>query len=369
MNLKDNIIKEFLRNVYLISGSACGGKTTISRLLAEKYGFYLYDMDAQYPRHRAMASKADQPDTCYHMKDFHEQWTRPIEEQARWSLSSIREQTDMVICDLIALSKDRIVVGDVLHADVIRDTLVNADQSVLLVVDPSAIRKQYFNGPEKESFYRFVARQELSELYFENIFRSLELVNESERKVMEESGLPLLDRAQYDTKEKMLAAVEELFGLTGSVMARREDIVIHKLTPDTPLYRLATDYIDHSDWVAGPHIASLLREKKYTDWETAFAAVQKGKIIGYCTFAKTDYYPDNRYAPWISGIYVDPSARGNRLSALLVEGAERYAKSCGFSRAYIPSDMTGFYERYGYRLIDRLVNFGGDTDNIFAKDL
>lgn len=39
MKIENNIIKHHLKNVYFIGGTACGGKTTISKVLAEKYGF------------------------------------------------------------------------------------------------------------------------------------------------------------------------------------------------------------------------------------------------------------------------------------------------------------------------------------------
>lgn len=38
MIFQDNVIKEYLKNVYFITGTPCGGKTTISRALGEKYG-------------------------------------------------------------------------------------------------------------------------------------------------------------------------------------------------------------------------------------------------------------------------------------------------------------------------------------------
>ena len=34
-------------------------------------------MDARYECHRAIALPEYQPNMCYHMRDFHEQWTRP----------------------------------------------------------------------------------------------------------------------------------------------------------------------------------------------------------------------------------------------------------------------------------------------------
>ena len=44
MIFQDNVIKEYLKNVYFITGTPCGGKTTVSRALAEKYGFELFDV-------------------------------------------------------------------------------------------------------------------------------------------------------------------------------------------------------------------------------------------------------------------------------------------------------------------------------------
>lgn len=35
MIFQDNVIKEYLKNVYFITGTPCGGKTTVSRALAE----------------------------------------------------------------------------------------------------------------------------------------------------------------------------------------------------------------------------------------------------------------------------------------------------------------------------------------------
>lgn len=42
MIFQDNVIKKYLKNVYFITGTPCGGKTTISRALAEKYGVDRY---------------------------------------------------------------------------------------------------------------------------------------------------------------------------------------------------------------------------------------------------------------------------------------------------------------------------------------
>ena len=213
MYIQNNVLKHALKNVLFLSGNACGGKTTLSRLLAQKYGFTLYDMDAQYALHRAIADDLHQPETCYHMKDFHQQWTRPIEEQARWSMKSIEEQTDMVLIDLIRLSEHQKVVADVLFSPVYTPALLNERQIVFLTVHRSEIRRSYFNRPEKRSFFDFVRKQPLADLYFENIFQSLELTNDREQALMRQTGFLMLERRPDESPEARLLKIERHFGL------------------------------------------------------------------------------------------------------------------------------------------------------------
>ena len=61
MIFQDNIIKEYLRNVYFISGTPCGGKTTITRALGEKYNIPVYVIDDQMSVHQLKADKDISP--------------------------------------------------------------------------------------------------------------------------------------------------------------------------------------------------------------------------------------------------------------------------------------------------------------------
>ena len=129
------------------------------------------------------------------------------------------------------------------------------------------------------------------------------------------------------------------------------------------------NYSKSCPWAAGKHLANMMEKNFFTEWESVFAAVSEDKIVGFCTFLKTDYYPENRYSPWISSIFVDEAYRGRRISEKMIETVISYAKEQGFSRVYIPSDMVGFYEKYGFEKIDELQNYSGDIDNIFAKEI
>lgn len=213
MNIQNNILRHALKNVYFLCGNACGGKTTLSRMLAEKHGFALYDMDATYDVHRAIADEEHQSATCYHMKDHHEQWTRPIEVQARHGLKSNEEQTEMVLVDLIRLSEKQKVVADVLFSPAYSPDLLDPKQIVFLTVPRTEIRGLYFNRPEKRGFYEFVKRQPLADLYFENIFLQLERINELEQELMRKTGFLMLERRADESPEERLSRIERHFGL------------------------------------------------------------------------------------------------------------------------------------------------------------
>ena len=144
---------------------------------------------------------------------------------------------------------------------------------------------------------------------------------------------------------------------------------IERIDKEHKYFTQLINYARNCSWVAGDHLATMLEDGSFTDWESAFAAIVDEHIVGFCTFMKTDYYPDNKYFPWISTIFVDEEYRGKRISQHMIETVIEYAKNLPFSHVYIPSDMIGFYEKYGFEKIVELENYGGDIDNIFAKKL
>ena len=87
------------------------------------------------------------------------------------------------------------------------------------------------------------------------------------------------------------------------------------------------------------------------------------------TIRKTDYYPLPEICPWISTVFVTEEYRGGRISEKLIDFANGYAKSLGFDKTYIPSEHSGLYEKYGYRRVGDIVNYGNGIDRLYVKDL
>ena len=98
MIFQDNIIKEYLRNVYFISGTPCGGKTTITKALGEKYNIPVYVIDDQIPYHIRLSDKEHQPEMNRDFKDADEFFGRTVEEYKNWLIKkqAESEQTGLV---------------------------------------------------------------------------------------------------------------------------------------------------------------------------------------------------------------------------------------------------------------------------------
>ena len=72
MKISNNIIKEKLKNVYFLCGGAYGGKTTMAKLIEEKYGLYRYRQGDHYDKYTEYAKPEYQPALCVERsKDWH----------------------------------------------------------------------------------------------------------------------------------------------------------------------------------------------------------------------------------------------------------------------------------------------------------
>ena len=149
-----------------------------------------------------------------------------------------------------------------------------------------------------------------------------------------------------------------------------EEVKVLKVEKDTDLTLQFLDFVENCSWdEVKEHIANMIRNWEFSDWETMFAAMVDGKIVGMTSLLKTDYYPLPEIFPWVSCVFVEKEYRGKRISEKMIDAANSYAKELGFDKTYIPSEYTGFYEKFGYTYVKDIVNYGGGTDHLFVKNI
>ena len=147
-------------------------------------------------------------------------------------------------------------------------------------------------------------------------------------------------------------------------------IEIQKVDKNIYLADDLLNFVENFSWLdVKEHTVKVIQNWEFEDWETPFVAMVNGQIVGMVTIMKSDYYPLPEVFPWISTLFVSETFRGNRISGKLIDFANEYAKDIGFNRTYIPTGHIGLYEKYGYCYIKDIVNYGGDTDRLYAKEL
>jgi adenylate kinase family enzyme len=173
MNIADNILKNHLQNVLFVSGTAYGGKTTMTKLIEEKYGFLRYRESTKFDEHLAYANKHYQPAMCYERRDMQSFFNRPVDEYANWLKDSIAEQAEMAIIDLIKLSQNQKVIADVHIPLEYLKHIAEYHQVVLLIAEPEMIVENYFNREDKQEIYECIMSTPHPQEILENVKNAL----------------------------------------------------------------------------------------------------------------------------------------------------------------------------------------------------
>lgn len=368
MIFQDNIIKQYLKNVYFIAGTPCGGKTTVSRALAKKYGILVYDIDERFDEHQAMSDPVSQPAMNRNFRDADEFFGRSVEEYKAWLLKNTREQLDFVLLDLMRLSQNQKVLCDCHLTLEQAATVTDPSHIAFMIKKPVNLVEEYCNRPDHQGFSNFIHSATDFEAAKKTCNETLMSLNEKYYEDVKASGYFFVDRGDGLGVEETVALTAKHFGLEVPVAAGGLSVV--KVEKDTPFAQEFLHFVENCSWAeVRDHIAGLIREWKFTDWETMFAAVKDGRIVGMASVLKTDYYPLPEIFPWVSCVFVEKPYRGQRISEKLIDAANRYAKEQGFTRTYIPTEHKGLYERYGYTYVKDIVNYGGGTDRLYVKNL
>lgn len=213
MIFQDNVIKEYLKNVYFITGSPCGGKTTISRELAKRHNLLVYDIDEEFEKHQKLSIPAYQPSMNRKFRDADDFFGRTVEEYKQWLISNTREQLDFVLMDLICLSQNRKVVCDC-HLTMEQAQMITEPSKVaFLIKEPQNLVDEYCNRPDHQGFRNFIYSASDVEKAKATCSATLYSLNEKSYRDIKNSDFFWLERMPESTVEDTVSQVEKHFGL------------------------------------------------------------------------------------------------------------------------------------------------------------
>lgn len=221
MKIENNILKHYLRNVYFITGTAYAGKSTMVKMLSEKYDMVFCGENYHTEITDIVADPEIQPDLCYikQLKDFKDFVTRTPEEYARWIFSVGKEAAGFEIAELISLSRDKKVIVDTnIPLDILKE--ISDYHHVAVMLSPQAMSVERFfdrSDPEKQFILSVIDSCDNPEAVMENYRKGLALINSPEHyDECANSGFFTLVREDdgKDTREEVCEMLAKHFGLT-----------------------------------------------------------------------------------------------------------------------------------------------------------
>ncbi len=89
------------------------------------------------------------------------------------------------------------------------------------------------------------------------------------------------------------------------------------------------------------------------------------KIAGCAGLITNDFISCMDLCPWLCALYIEDEYRGNSYGNLLISQIKDDAVKIGFSKLYICTDHTGYYEKYGFNCITMGYHPWGGSSRVY----
>ena len=221
MKIENNIVKYYLRDVYFITGTAYAGKSTMVKLLAEKYDMIFCGENYHGEVAEQVRTPEKQPALSYFqtMSGWQEFINRTPEEYYRWCLDTAQEATEFEVAELIRLSAygKKIIVDTNISPELLHE--ISDYQHVAVMLSPQSMSVEHFfdrSDPEKQFLLDQIREAENPEKTMENFRACIAMINcPEEYERLQKSGFYTIVREDVtkDTKMEVLEKLERHFNL------------------------------------------------------------------------------------------------------------------------------------------------------------
>ena len=202
-------------NVYFINGTAYAGKSTMVKLLAEKYDGIACEENYQDRLLENLDTK-EFPNLTYtrDLQDWGEFVRRTPDEYEAWVNGVTKECTVLeieILKDLVSRTKKKIFVDTNISVEILHE-ISDENHVLIMLADPNISVQRFFERPDKEN--QLLLKEDNPEDAMINFRECLKRVNSQERYMMfQKSGFNVITRDENRSIDETFALAESMFGL------------------------------------------------------------------------------------------------------------------------------------------------------------
>lgn len=207
-----------MHNIFFVNGTAYAGKSTMVKLLADKY----HGIACEENYHDALLSELDRdkfPCLTYtrDLQDWHDFIRRTPDEYETWikGVSRECEILELQILNELNVENKMVFVDTNISIETLKE-ISDYDHVLVMLADPDISVNRFFDRPDKEKqfLYRLLMEEEQPELAMENFRQCLKRVNSrAAYDSFLHSGFRVIVREENRSIEDTFALVEREFGL------------------------------------------------------------------------------------------------------------------------------------------------------------
>ena len=222
MQIQNNILRHYLQNCYFINGTAYAGKSTMCKMLAERFDMIHCEENYNMDTILQVVTPQEQPDFSYFntKPSWQHYVSRSPEEFDRWMRGVSEEVTGFEIAELIRLSAQgkKIIVDTNISLEVLKE-ISDYNHVAVMVSPPEMSVEKFFdrNDPDKKFLFDEIGKCPDPEKTMANFRACIAKINSPENyEAMEKSGFFVVKRENtgVDTREEVCARLAEHFGLS-----------------------------------------------------------------------------------------------------------------------------------------------------------
>lgn len=206
------------KNVYFITGNAYAGKSTMIKLLAEKYNGILCE-ENYHDRLQNELSPESFPGLCYtrDLKDWSHFIRRTPNEYEEWikTVSKECEILELKILDELIKENKKIFVDTNISIETLK-RITDTDHVIIMLAKPYISVNRFFERPDKEKqfLYKLLMKEKNPSYALENFKHCLERINNAESyNFFLHSGFNVVKRNEKRSINDTLEIIEKLFKL------------------------------------------------------------------------------------------------------------------------------------------------------------
>lgn len=220
IQISDNLIKHYLQNVYFINGHSYAGKSTMVKMLAERYDMIACGENYHDVFPREKLSRWKQPGLCYFdtMSGWEEWLNMTPKEHYDWVTHVSQECIEIEILELLRLaaSGKKIIVDTNIPPDVLRVISDYHHVAIMLCDPPDITATRFFDreDPDKKFMMEQIQKCKDPDATLAN-FNSWALYHPEDEIDWAHTGFFSYTRSDFesDTRVEMMDALAKHFCL------------------------------------------------------------------------------------------------------------------------------------------------------------